>query len=134
MNDAKDDIRELMARYCFALDDYALADLAALFTADGIWQTDTAAATGPAEIEALLRKVAPNPANGVVQRHLNTSMVITSQGNDRAQARSYYTVIRPVDNVPTVIMVGDYRDEFVLTASGWRFAKRVLVQSMRRGS
>ncbi|WP_158746861.1 nuclear transport factor 2 family protein [Acidisphaera sp. L21] len=134
MSHAKDDISELMARYCFALDDYALADLAALFTVDGVWQTQTATATGPAEIEALLRKVAPNPAAGAVQRHLNTSIVITLQGVDRAQARSYYTVIRPVDQVPTVSMVGDYQDEFVLTGSGWRFAKRVLVQSMRRGS
>lgn len=132
MSDAKDEIRELMARYCFALDDYALADLAALFTTDGIWQSHYATATGPAEIEALLRTVAPNPAAGAVQRHLNTSIAITLQGEDRASARSYYAVIRPVDGAPTVSIVGDYQDELVQTAAGWRFAKRVLVQSMRR--
>jgi hypothetical protein len=134
MSDAKDDIRELMARYCFALDDYALAVLAELFTADGIWQSHYAIATGPSEIEALIRKVAPNPADGSVQRHLNTSIVITLQGEKRAQARSYYAVIRPVADVPTVSIVGDYHDELVLTASGWRFAKRVLLQNMRRVS
>jgi hypothetical protein len=133
MSDAKDEIRELMARYCFALDDYALADLAALFTADGIWQAQYATATGPAEIEALLRKVAPNPAEGAAQRHLNTSIAITLEGEERAQARSYYAVIRPVAGAPTVSIVGDYHDELVLTDAGWRFAKRVLMQSMRQG-
>lgn len=132
MSDAKDEIRELMARYCFALDDYALPDLAALFTADGIWQAHYATATGPAEIEALLRSVAPKPSEGAVQRHLNTSVVITLQGVERALARSYYAVIRPVDGLPMVSIVGDYHDEFVHTVAGWRFTKRVLLQCMRR--
>jgi 3-phenylpropionate/cinnamic acid dioxygenase small subunit len=127
----RDDIRDLMTRYCFALDDYALAELAALFTADGVWQARYATATGPAEIEATLRRVAPNPADGHVQRHLNTNILITVDG-DRATARSYYTVVRPGADGPTVMVVGTYRDTLARTGDGWRFRERVLVQDLVR--
>jgi hypothetical protein len=42
----KDAIREVLAEYCFRLDDGRFADMAALFTEDGTW--DTAFARRPA--------------------------------------------------------------------------------------
>ena len=37
MLEDKDAIREVLARYCYALDDGRFADMAALFTEDGTW-------------------------------------------------------------------------------------------------
>ncbi|MBV8118689.1 MAG: nuclear transport factor 2 family protein, partial [Alphaproteobacteria bacterium] len=49
----KDAIRELMAEYCFRLDDGRYDDMAALFTEDGTWDTAFGAATGRAAIARL---------------------------------------------------------------------------------
>jgi len=49
----KDAIRELMAEYCFHLDDGRYDDMAALFTEDGAWDTAFGKATGRAAIAAL---------------------------------------------------------------------------------
>ena len=60
----KDAIRELMAEYCFRLDNDRFADMAALFTEDGTWDTAFGKGTGHAEIEALVRRIrgsAPRP-------------------------------------------------------------------------
>ncbi len=127
----KNAIRELLARYCFALDDFRLDDLAALFTADGVWQAGYGAATGPVDIAALLRRVAPNPADGNMQRHINTNIVI-DLGEAQAQVRSYYMVIRTVAEAPTIYAVGTYRDTLVKIGEGWRFRLRILSQDMRR--
>jgi hypothetical protein len=42
----KDAIRELMAEYCYRLDDGRYDDMAALFTQDGIWDTAFGKAAG----------------------------------------------------------------------------------------
>ena len=51
----KDAIREVMAEYCFWLDNDRFADMAALFTEDGTWDTAFGKGTGRAEVEALVR-------------------------------------------------------------------------------
>ena len=63
----KDAIRELMAEYCFRLDNDRFADMAALFTSDGTWDTAFGKGTGHAEIEALVRRIrgaGPRPKAG----------------------------------------------------------------------
>ena len=42
----KDAIREVMAEYCFRLDNDRFADMAALFTEDGTWDTAFGKGTG----------------------------------------------------------------------------------------
>ena len=49
----KDAIREVMAEYCFRLDNDRYAEVAALFTEDGTWDTAFRKGTGRREIEAL---------------------------------------------------------------------------------
>ena len=41
----KDAIREVLAEYCFRLDDGRFAEMAALFTEDGTWDTAFGKAT-----------------------------------------------------------------------------------------
>ena len=53
----KDAIREVMAEYCFRLDNDRFAEMAALFTEDGTWDTAFGKGTGRAEVEALVRRI-----------------------------------------------------------------------------
>ena len=53
----KDAIREVMADYCFRLDTDRFADMAALFTEDGTWDTAFGKATGRANIVALVKSI-----------------------------------------------------------------------------
>src|SRR5215471_18037027 len=74
----KDAIREVLAEYCFRLDDGRFAEMAALFTADGTWDTAFGKATGRAAIAELaggLRQRGEQPRPRAV--HLVTNIAIT---------------------------------------------------------
>jgi hypothetical protein len=61
----KDAIRELLAEYCFRLDDGRYDDMVALFTEDGTWDTAFGQATGRAAIAALAAEICARAgANG----------------------------------------------------------------------
>jgi hypothetical protein len=53
----KDAIRELLAEYCFRLDDGHFAEMAALFAEGGSWDTAFGKATGRAAIADLARNL-----------------------------------------------------------------------------
>ena len=53
----KDAIREVLAEYCFQLDDGRFAEMAALFTEDGTWDTAFGKATGRVAIAELARSL-----------------------------------------------------------------------------
>ena len=53
----KDAIREVLAEYCFRLDDGRFAEMAALFTENGTWDTAFGRATGRAAIAELARNI-----------------------------------------------------------------------------
>ena len=53
----KDAIRELLAEYCFRLDDGRFEEMAALFTDAGTWDTAFGKATGRAAIADLARNI-----------------------------------------------------------------------------
>ena len=89
----KDAIREVMARYCHALDQCRFADVAALFAPDGEWTTDYGTARGRAEIEALLRSVVPVKGEGPQRKHYITNIIIAPEAGT-ARAVSDYLVVR----------------------------------------
>src|ERR1700761_2924438 len=71
----KDAIREVMAEYCFRLDNGRFADMAALFASDGTWDTAVGKGTGRGEIEALVRRIrGPGPHQRAI--HHVTNIVI----------------------------------------------------------
>ena len=66
----KDAIREVLAEYCFRLDDGRFAEMAGLFTEDGTWDTAFGKATGRAAIAELARSLReraeqPRPARSI---------------------------------------------------------------------
>lgn len=115
-------IHRLIAEYCFFLDQRRLADLGALFAAEGIWEAPHASAKGPTAIHALLEDMIPNPP---ARRHFTTNVVI-DETDEGAGAESYYLVIRDLGNGPQVTVAGSYIDNFVETENGWKFSHRQL--------
>lgn len=123
--DDKDDISELLARYCFLLDDYRLTEFAALFASNGTWVSRNGTATGPQAIEQLLRGLVPVPGPGTRRRHLTTNILIDLRG-DAAAVRSYFLVVRDSAQGPAIAVAGRYEDEVVRVEGRWFFQSRRL--------
>jgi uncharacterized protein (TIGR02246 family) len=127
--DEKDAIRELMARYCHALDACRFDEVASLFADDGEWTTTYGSARGRAQIEALLTSVVPRKGEGPQRKHYITNIIIRLAG-DRASARSDYLVVRESERGLMPVMGGTYRDDFVKRDGAWQFARKQLVHDI----
>src|ERR1044072_3373185 len=108
--DEKDAIREVMARYCHALDACNFAEVASLFAEDGEWTTAYGSARGRAQIEALLASVVPKPGEGPQRKHYITNIIIKFGDEGRAYVRSDYLIIREAEGGLIPVMGGTYRD------------------------
>ena len=120
----KDAIREVLAEYCFQLDDGRFAEMAALFTEDGTWDTAFGKATGRvaiAELARSLRARAEEPRPRAV--HLVTNIATTLDGA-RAQVRSNWMVLQNGPQGPRVGSGGAYIDEMVRADGRWLFRYR----------
>lgn len=120
----KDAIRELLAEYCFRLDDGRFAEMAELFTEDGTWDTAFGKATGRAAIAELARNIR---AQAGEQRprgvHLVTNVSIALDGAN-ARVRSNWAVVQNSTQGPQIGSGGGYRDELVKDTSQWLFRYR----------
>src|ERR1700759_4130939 len=87
----KDAIRELMAEYCFRLDNDRFAEMAALFTTDGTWDTAFGKGTGQAGIEALVRRIR-GPGERPRAIHHVTNLVIKIDGTTAKCQSNWGTV------------------------------------------
>lgn len=120
----KDAIREVLAEYCFRLDGGQFADMAALFTEDGTWDTAFGKATGRAAIADFargLREKGPQPRPRGV--HLTTNIVIELDSNI-AKVRSNWTVVQNSASGPQIGSGGGYADELVKQNGKWLFRYR----------
>ena len=120
----KDAIREVLAEYCFRLDDGRFAEMAALFTEDGTWDTAFGKATRRAAIAELahsLRARAEEPRPRAV--HLVTNIAIALD-DSRAQVRSNWMVLQNGPQGPRVGSGGAYIDEMVRADGRWLFRYR----------
>ncbi len=120
----KDAIRELMAEYCFRLDDGRYDDMAALFTEDGTWDTAFGKATGRGPIADLARSIrARAGAERPRAAHLVTNIVIALDG-DRTEARSNWVVMQNSPQGPKIGSGGAYADRIVQRNGRWLFDYR----------
>jgi 3-phenylpropionate/cinnamic acid dioxygenase small subunit len=117
-------IREVLAEYCFRLDDGRFAEMAALFTEDGTWDTAFGKATGRAAIAELARSLR---ARGEEPRpramHLVTNIAIAIDG-ERGRVRSNWMVMQNSPQGPRVGSGGAYIDEMVRADGRWLFRYR----------
>ena len=119
----KDEIRELLARYCFALDADRFEDMAALFTPDGVWETAFGTGTGRAGIVAQARSIATGSRPRRV--HLTTNIVIELNGGT-ATARSNWALIQNSPQGPVIGSGGGYLDKLVKVDGTWFFQHRTI--------
>ena len=120
----KDAIREVLAEYCFCLDGGRFDDMAALFTADGTWDTAFGAATGRAAIAGLARDLRVRAgANRPRAVHLVTNIAIALDG-ERADVRSNWTTVQNSPEGPKIGSGGGYADQMVKEAGRWLFRYR----------
>jgi 3-phenylpropionate/cinnamic acid dioxygenase small subunit len=120
----KDAIRELLAEYCFRLDDGRFEEMAALFTETGTWESAFGAATGRAAIADLARNIRARAGEtrprGI---HLVTNIAIALDGGS-ARVRSNWTVVQNSPGGPKIGSGGAYYDDLVKEAGQWRFRHR----------
>jgi 3-phenylpropionate/cinnamic acid dioxygenase small subunit len=120
----KDAIREVLAEYCFRLDNGRFDEMAALFTEDGTWDTAFGKATGRqaiAELARSLRVRVAEPRPRAV--HLVTNIVIVLDGK-RATVRSNWMVMQNSPEGPRIGSGGAYDDEMVKEGGCWLFRYR----------
>ena len=120
----KDAIREVLAEYCFRLDDGQFAEMAALFTESGTWDTAFGRATGRAAIADLARSIRERAGE---QRPravlLVTNISIILDGED-AKVRSNWTVVQNSSDGPKIGSGGAYQDELIRAHGQWLFRYR----------
>jgi ketosteroid isomerase-like protein len=118
----KDAIRELLATYCFKLDNDRFEEMAALFTEDGVWDTAFGKGEGRAGSAAQARAIA-----GTEKRprrvHLTTNIVIALSG-DTATVQSNWVVVQNSASGPKIGSAGGYADQVVQQGGRWLFKVR----------
>lgn len=121
----KDAIRELLAEYCFRLDECRFEDFGALFTETAEWGPKRIAqkARGPRAIAELARSIVPAKGEGPARRHLTTNIAIRLTG-DEARVKSNFLLVRESEAGPLLSLAGTYEDHVVRTPDGWRFQGR----------
>ena len=124
----KEEIRELLARYCFALDADEFDAMAALFTPDGVWETAFGTGTGRAGIVAQARSIAKGDRPRRV--HLTTNIVIELEG-DTATARSNWVLFQNTPDGPAIGSGGAYFDRLVKVDGKWFFRHRTIDRFIR---
>lgn len=123
-------IHELLAQYCFYVDDQDWKALAELFTEDARWVTSYADAESRDEIVNTIRSMMPPPGQGPERRHVVTSAVVLLNGS-QAKARSSYVIF--LESIAGVVpsVVGTYLDDLTWDGNVWRFRKREIVHHIR---
>ena len=119
----KNAIRELLATYCFHLDNDRFAEMAALFTEDGTWDTVFGVGTGRAGIVAQCEKISPPGSVRPRRVHLTTNIVVALKG-DAAEVESNWTVIQNSAAGPKIGSAGAYRDKMAKIGGQWLFRYR----------
>lgn len=119
-------IRRLLVAYGRHLDRRDFAAYAALFADGGVWDGGFGAATGPAEIQAMMQKMIGGTLIEGPQRnyHLMSSFDIEVDG-DTGRAWSRWTFVGlDAENRPRVLYAGRYDDELVREHGAWKFRLR----------
>jgi hypothetical protein len=109
----------LINHYANLNDEARWAEAAALYAKDGLMTRPTAPEAEIVGREALLAAFLARPAR--TSQHVVANVVVEVESGTQARAKSVILLFLGKDGPP---LVGTYRDRFVLTDEGWRFAER----------
>jgi uncharacterized protein (TIGR02246 family) len=120
-------VAQLPARYAQAVDSNDFEALAACFTEDAVLRVEVPKA-GRSRVHegraAILDLFRDSFAAQRVRRHVVSSVLVQSLEKERAQIRSYVTVLAIVDDEVRPSASGVYEDTAVLLEEGWRIQER----------
>ncbi len=128
----KNEIRELLARYCFLLDAGDMDGMAALFTPDGVWQTDFGIGNGRQGIADHGRSLRKSDTQKPRAVHLCTNIVIDLDG-DTAKVLSNWTTVQNSETGPKIGSAGGYIDRMVKRDGVWFFEHRRIDRFIAEG-
>ena len=128
----KNAIRELLATYCFHLDNDRFAEMAALFTGDGVWDTAFGKGTTRAGVQAQAETISPPGSARPRRVHLTTNIVIALKG-DAATVESNWSVIQNSASGPEIGSAGAYQDQVVKQDGQWLFRYRKIDRFIAEG-
>jgi uncharacterized protein (TIGR02246 family) len=126
---AEQQCRNLIAALVLAQDRGDAEAAAGLFAADGVWVRSGKPHAGRDAIRASF----DSRDAGTVMRHIASNQLVTVSSPTEATATSYYLVYvhkggdgqaPKVGRLGEPVALGEWHDSFVLTAEGWRFARR----------
>ena len=122
----------LVTKYCHYVDHGEAARIADLFTEDGVWQSVKTTMTGRDGIRKAYQRRQEN--KGRMSRHVCHNLLIDVISATEATGTVYITLYRddgdperPYSPLVGPLKVGEYRDHFLKTEDGWRFARREIV-------
>ena len=127
----------LVTLYCHYVDHGEAERIAELFAKDGVWRSPQVTMNGKEELRRGFRARQQNQRR--MSRHVCNNLLIDVIDADNATGCVYLTLYRhdgkegrALSPLPGPEMVGEYRDRFVRTADGWRFADRKAAISFLR--
>lgn len=115
-------IRELMARYNFAIDFGDIEAYLACFTEEGGFSNIYGSSKGQI---ALRRYISERTAERqeLPLRHMATNIIIEVKG-DRASAKCYLLLLQVTSEGLKLLTTGAYKDELQKIGGAWRFSHR----------
>lgn len=128
------DCERLSAAFAHGVDDRDIEAVLETFTPDGVLERRGESLRGR---EAIRNALLQRPA-ALVTRHVCTTIHVRPVDREHATGVVYIVLFRHegAGGVPAPLdrpeMVGEYEDEYVLTDSGWKIARRVAKAVFRR--
>ena len=128
-------IADLVSRYAYTYDSKDVEGFVALFTQDCLWesyagaeQKKIAKVTNRDELRSIVsQRLAMMQQKGIQSRHYQTNTLLTARSDGQVEGTTMLNLVRQVPGAqPMTATTGIYRDVFVRTTAGWRFAKRSL--------
>ena len=117
----------LVTRYTHIADFGPGAEMADIFTEDGVWTSGAETYRGSSELRAFFGR----DKGHAKSRHVSSNIAITVTGTDTAEGLSYFTLYRYTEEKPRVpdladqpVILGEFRDQYRRAADGWRIARR----------
>jgi 3-phenylpropionate/cinnamic acid dioxygenase small subunit len=130
------EIRNLLARVQHMVDSGTLEEYLDLFVDDAVWTSPgtPARATPPDERRGKTairsgveeRRAAGIQGPGTNTQHVNGTLAIEFESDDRAIGTSYFQYYTDTQTAPTLRSVGRYRHTVVRTEAGWKISRRDL--------
>jgi hypothetical protein len=114
------DLLELQALYGHILDRHEWGRLDEIYADDAVFDATSVGVPAMHGLAEIREKLIPLEESGVTLAHHSTNAVVLEAGETSARMLSKYIT----HHLTAAVSFGEYEDELVKTADGWRIARR----------